>query len=172
MIERICSHTNPDLLVMSYSQDYCITDLTMIPKFFFTPDVIEKRNPLVQTARRPGWIGCNILYSKIPEQGRVCIINNGSVKSVCEIVEKYTTIERLKTMNLESRGWLLDVLNCVNQISTNEFTLQDMYRYVDILKQLHINNNNIEAKIRQQLQILRNKGFIEFLDRGYYRKRI
>ncbi|MBQ1398560.1 MAG: restriction endonuclease, partial [Clostridia bacterium] len=36
--------------------------------------------------------------------------------------------------------------------------------------QKHIHNNNIEAKIRQQLQILRDKGFIEFLERGHYRK--
>jgi len=38
------------------------------------------------------------------------------------------------------------------------------------LKLKHIENKNIEAKIRQQLQFLRDKGFIEFLGRGKYRK--
>ena len=42
--------------------------------------------------------------------------------------------------------------------------------YVELMKV--VNNNNIEAKIRQQLQILRNKGIIEFLERGHYRKKI
>ncbi|MCI9138110.1 MAG: hypothetical protein HFH48_11245 [Lachnospiraceae bacterium] len=46
-----------------------------------------------------------------------------------------------------------------------------MYLYIEILQEKHKNNHNIEAKIRQQLQILRDKGFIEFLGRGHYRKR-
>ena len=37
---------------------------------------------------------------------------------------------------------------------------------------VHLNpqNHNVEAKIRQQLQILRDLGFIEFLGKGQYRK--
>jgi len=31
-------------------------------------------------------------------------------------------------------------------------------------------NNNIEAKIRQQLQILRDNGVVEFIGRGLYKK--
>ncbi len=170
MIERICSHTNPDLFVMRYSTNYCITDLTIIPKFFFVPKIIEKRKPLAPTAKRAGWIGCNILYSNIPKQGKIDIIKNSSVKPVGEIVEKYSIIKKLQTMDLESRSWLLDILSCVNNIPTNEFTLKDIYKYVDVLQQIHINNNNVEAKIRQQLQFLRDKGFIEFLERGHYKK--
>ena len=34
----------------------------------------------------------------------------------------------------------------------------------------HPENNNIEAKIRQQLQFLRDKGFIQFLSPGQYKK--
>lgn len=70
-----------------------------------------------------------------------------------------------------SRSWLFDVLNCVNSIETKEFYLQEIYEYSEILQKKHINNHNVEAKIRQQLQFLRDKGFIEFIDRGYYRKR-
>jgi type II restriction enzyme len=32
------------------------------------------------------------------------------------------------------------------------------------------NNNNIQAKIRQQLQILRDKGYLKFTGRGKYEK--
>ncbi|MDE6698369.1 MAG: hypothetical protein K2J91_02695 [Lachnospiraceae bacterium] len=40
-----------------------------------------------------------------------------------------------------------------------------------IIKNTYIGKkHNIEAKIRQQLQFLRDTGFIEFLCRGQYRK--
>ena len=89
-----------------------------------------------------------------------------------EIVENYAQIKRLQTNNLESRGWLLDVLNCVNEITSTDFSLQDIYKFVEQLQEKHINNHNVEAKIRQQLQILRDKGFIEFTTRGHYKKLI
>lgn len=128
MIARITSITNPALFIMRYSKDYNVTDLTLIPKFFFVPHIIEKRKPLAPTTRRAGWTGCNI-------------------------------------------SWLFDVLNCVNRIETDEFCLQDVYTYGEVLQEKHRNNHNVEAKIRQQLQFLRDKGFIVFLGRGHYRKR-
>jgi type II restriction enzyme len=45
-----------------------------------------------------------------------------------------------------------------------------MYSFVEELRVKHPNNNNIEAKIRQQLQFLRDKGFIDFSSRGIYKK--
>ena len=171
MIERITSATNPALFAMSYDADYCVTNLMLIPKFFFVPEIIEKRKSLAPTAKRAGWTGCNILFSDIPMQGKINIIQNSNILSAVEVVDNYNIIQKLQTNNLESRGWLLDVLNCINDIDKTEFTLQDVYSYVEILRQKHITNNNIEAKIRQQLQILRDKGFIEFLDRGHYRKK-
>ena len=52
----------------------------------------------------------------------------------------------------------------------NTKTLEEMYQFADELQSKHIENHNIKAKIRQQLQILRDKGFIEFLGNGHYRK--
>lgn len=171
MIGRITSITNPELFVMLYSSDYYVTDFIFIPKFFFVPQIIEKRRPLSSTARRAGWTGCNILYSEIPQQGKIDIVKDGVVKSKEEIVKSYAQIKKLETQNITSRSWLFDVLNCVNSIETKEFYLQEIYEYSEILQKKHINNHNVEAKIRQQLQFLRDKGFIEFIDRGYYRKR-
>jgi len=45
-----------------------------------------------------------------------------------------------------------------------------MYQFEAMLTIKHPNNHNIKAKIRQQLQLLRDKGFIDFLDRGIYKK--
>lgn len=46
----------------------------------------------------------------------------------------------------------------------------DVYAYSSDLMKKHPWNSNINAKIRQQLQVLRDKGFIEFAGRGKYRK--
>ena len=171
MLERITSITNPGLFVLQYSLDYIVTDLILVPKFFFVPQIIEKRKPLASSARRAGWTGCNILYSKIPQQGKISIMENGIIKSISEVVEKYNKIKGVETQDIDSRSWLVDVLSCVDCIESNEFSLQEIYAYTEILQEKHINNHNVEAKIRQQLQFLRDRGVIEFLGKGHYRKR-
>lgn len=170
MIERINSMDNPDLFVLNYSGSYEVTDLCLVPKFFFTESIIEKRKPLAPTARRSGWIGCNILLDCIPMQGRLKIIEGQKLCNSSDIVDAYARIKKLSTDSMEKRGWLMDVLNCVNATKAADFSLKDIYAFSEQLRKKHINNHNIEAKIRQQLQILRDKGFIEFTDRGHYRK--
>lgn len=170
MIRRITSTTNPDLLLLTYSKDFDVVDLLVVPKFFFTPEIIERRNPLSSTARRAGWVGCNILYSSIPAQGKISIIQNRIINDMDLVVEEYARAKRLQVNAIEQRGWLLDVLNCVNTIPAKEFYLKEVYDFSDVLQKQHTENHNIEAKIRQQLQILRDKGFVEFLERGHYRK--
>lgn len=64
----------------------------------------------------------------------------------------------------------MDVLNCIDKIPAATFSLRDVYSFVPSLKARHPENNNIEAKIRQQLQFLRDKGFIQFLSPGKYKK--
>lgn len=170
MIERIESNENPQLFIMQYANNFSVTDLILIPKFFFTPDIIEKRKPLLENARRAGWIGCNILYEKIPEQGKINIIHEGKEFDSGEVVQNYTKIKKLQTKDINLRGWLSDILNCINSIQSENFSLQEIYKFADFLKSKHGENRNVEAKIRQQLQFLRNKGFVEFTGRGKYRK--
>ena len=171
MIERITSNQNPDFFFMNYSiEDDCVKDLILIPKHFFVPDIIEKRKPLAETARRAGWVGCNILIGKIPEQGRVNIIENGKINSIQAVIQKVNRGKLLATDDLNARGWLLDVLTCINSVQFDIFSLSMMYDFCDFLSVKHPNNNNIQAKIRQQLQQLRDLGFIEFLGHGQYRK--
>ena len=170
MLERINSTSNPDLLILQYSKSLEVVNLTLVPKFFFVPSIIEKRKPLSENARRAGWIGCNILYSYIPAQGKIDIIKNQQLNEMESVVRQYAKAKELQTNDIDKRSWLLDILYCVNSINKIDFSLQDMYKYTSFLKRKHCENNNIEAKIRQQLQILRDKGFIEFLGRGNYRK--
>jgi type II restriction enzyme len=49
------------------------------------------------------------------------------------------------------------------------FTLNEIYSFEKYLKMKHPENNNIQAKIRQQLQILRDKNYLEFVERGKYK---
>lgn len=171
MIERITSNQNPDFLFMSYSKtDYVVKNLILIPKHFFVPDIIEKRKPLAQTARRAGWVGCNIVIEKVPKQGRIPIVSNGKIIEASQVVEKVNISSRLETKDINSRSWIMDVLTCVNKIPMNRFSLADVYSFEEKLQNMHPENHNVRPKIRQQLQLLRDKGFIEFLGKGKYKK--
>lgn len=150
--------------------DNRVIDMIFIPKYFFTPNIIEKRNPLKETARRAGWTGCNILIGKIPEQAKIKVIENSIVNNVEDVVLQVKKCDSISTEDIIARGWLLDILNCINAIKTREFYLSDVYNFENILSIKHPENNNIQAKIRQQLQLLRDKGFIRFLGQGKYQK--
>lgn len=168
-IHRITSKDNPHLFVMQY-RDLHLTNLDFIPKYFFTPDVLEKRKPLATTARKAGWVGCNILYKNIPKQGKIPIIEHEIMMPPDQVVKRYKHTTALKTNDMEQRGWLMDVLQCMNEIPQNQFTLHQIYAFADTLAQKHPCNHNIKAKIRQQLQVLRENGYLLFLGDGRYKK--
>ena len=95
------------------------------------------------------------------------------VKSKDEVLEKWSKTDFVKTtQNVESKGWLLDVLMCVEKIKKEEFSLEDVYAFEVALKAKHPSNNNVRAKVRQQLQFLRDKGVLDFVGRGQYRMRL
>ncbi len=169
MIERITSFSNPHLFVMTYA-DWAVNNLLLIPSNFFVPAIIEKRKPLAPTARRAGWVGCNISIGDVPESGRIFIIRKGRQEDRHRVIDLCQRALSLASNKLESRGWLLDVLKCVERVSGEEFCLGDVYAFADELQHLHPENNFVRAKIRQQLQVLRDKGFIQFVERGRYRK--
>ena len=64
-------------------------------------------------------------------------------------------------------GWTRDIEDALRAMGVeigDEFTLTDAYRCVPLLSKLHPNNSNVEAKIRQQLQVLKDNGVLRFLD--------
>ncbi|MEI6488637.1 MAG: restriction endonuclease, partial [Bacteroidota bacterium] len=72
--------------------------------------------------------------------------------------------------SIDSKGWILDIMKCVDSINKRTFSLDDVYMFENDLKLKHPENNFIKDKIRQQLQVLRDKGIIEFAGRGNYKK--
>ena len=61
-------------------------------------------------------------------------------------------------------------MSCVRS-ARPEFDLAEVYKSEEKLAKLHPANRHVRDKIRQQLQVLRDLGILEFLGRGEYRLR-
>lgn len=169
MIERINSKDNPNFFFLTYSPELTVNNFLIIPKHFFTPDIIIKRPPLPNTARRAGWVGCKINLNKIPELGKVFLVKNQQPVAINRVTEQFHKSTFLHERKIANRGWTLEVMRCVDKLP-ERFTLSEVYYFSDYLKSLYPENHNIQAKIRQQLQVLRDHGLIEFLGNGHYCK--
>jgi type II restriction enzyme len=170
--ERLAASNNPNLLLMNYDlKSLAVVNLFIVPKHFFVRDIIEERKPLAATARRAGWIGSNILLGRVPEAGKIHIVQNGLIRPKDLVLEEWQRTLFLRDQPLEARGWLLDVMKCVESLGKRDFTLDEVYSFESKLGELYPGNQNVRPKIRQQLQYLRDRGFIEFISRGNYRLR-
>ncbi len=171
MIERLGSKIKPNFFFMSYKNEtYFVSNFFVIPKYFFVPEIIEKRKALSENAKRAGWIGSNILFSKIPDSGKIFYIENGNEFSREDVLDKWQKTVFIKNIKqTEAKGWIFDIMNCIESLDKKEFLLPDIYKFEKDLKILHPKNKNIKAKIRQQLQFLRDKGYLEFKEKGKYK---
>lgn len=171
MLRRLADIHSPNFFLLNYDlSSYQVSNFLVIPKHFFVPEIIEKRRPLSVSARRAGWTGCNILLNKIPESGRIFLIKDKRVEpkeNVYAIWQKTLFLREEK--EISAKGWLLDIMRCVDNLGKKEFTLDEVYAFETELSQLHPENKHIKDKIRQQLQFLRDKGYLDFVSRGYYR---
>ena len=70
---------------------------------------------------------------------------------------------------ITAKGWLLDTMRIIEKLGKREFKLDNVYTFEKELNKLHPGNKHIKDKIRQQLQILRDKDYLDFVSRGYYR---
>jgi type II restriction enzyme len=172
MLERLAADNNPNLILLSYHRpERRVTNLSVVPKQFFTAAIIEKRKPLAATARRAGWVGCNILLSLVPDAGKIAVIRDGVLEPKDAVLEQWRRTCFLRDESVSARGWLIEVLRCVELIDRTDFELADVYAFEGRLRERYPENQHVREKLRQQLQVLRDAGFIEFLGRGRYRKR-
>ena len=167
--------TAPNYAFLDYNRDaWKVTGLFVVPGHFITEAVIQRRPPLPPTARRAGWVGSKILLSRLPPEGRIAVVSNGSPIGPQTVRDNWNKFQFLKEDSRGIGGWAADVLSAVRrlQASTGQdtFTLRTFYaRFEDTLAEQHPDNRNVRAKIRQQLQVLRDGGVLEFLGRGRYR---
>jgi type II restriction enzyme len=172
MCERLMASNNPNLMLMNYDLgSLSVKSLCIVPKHFFVREIIEERKPLASTARRAGWIGCNILLHRIPDSGKIYFVRDGQALAKSAVLAKWRQTLFLRDENAAARGWLIEVMKCVDAIGRPEFQLEDVYAYERRLGEIYPDNHNVRPKIRQQLQVLRDHGYLEFVWRGSYRLR-
>jgi type II restriction enzyme len=163
----ILEDRTPDLFVLHYDLDsWAVRTVLLVPHFAFALSAVERRKPLAPTARRAGWVGCNILLDKIPMHARISVVNEGTLQTPRQVRSSYN---RLAHWKVTSRKTRLDSGQIVQSLGKMEFTLADVYAHTDSLAKLHPKNAHVRDKIRQQLQVLRDLGLLEFLGGGSYR---
>jgi type II restriction enzyme len=109
MIKRLNEANNPNLFLLNYNLNLAqVTNLTVVPKYFLVPDLIEKRKPLADTARRARWIGCNIILQGIPQSGRISLVEAGGFRPKAEVLADWRkTVFVRQQKRLDGRGWLI-----------------------------------------------------------------
>ena len=98
------------------------------------------------------------------------MVKNTEIINKEKVKESFSRTLFIRDKSLDSKGWILDILKCIDLIPNKDFKLEDIYKFETNLKLKHPNNNFIKDKIRQQLQLLRDRGLIEFKGNGNYKK--
>ncbi len=173
MCTRLAGNDNPSLILMNYDlARLSVTNLFFVPKHFFVREIIQERKPLAPTARRAGWVGCNILIGEIPAAGKIFLVRDGRQAPKDLVLEQWRNTLFLKDQVGAARGWLIEVMKCIDAVGSRDFALDDVYAQEDRLHRLYPGNRNVRPKIRQQLQVLRDRNYLDFVSRGRYRLRV
>jgi len=135
---------------------------------FLTPSVVEKRNPLRESAVRAGWIGCNIRLDRIGPDGQVDLIADGKAVPRELVRKRFGQLSSLAAIAPNERGWTTLTLSVIRRLCKQQFTLQELYAQESLFSETYPGNRHIREKIRQQLQVLRDMGIIRFDGRGTY----
>jgi hypothetical protein len=163
----LAANDNPSLFLLNYDlKQLAVTNFLIVPKHFFILDVIAERKPLAPTARRAGWIGSHILLDRIPEAGKIYIVKNGLLQPKEAVLDEWKKTLFLRDQRLEARGWLIEVMKCVEAVGKSEFDLNEVYAFEKRLSGIYPNNMHVKQKIRQQLQVLRDREYLEFVGHG------
>lgn len=169
MMEKIHGGTAPTLCLLERTEDWVVRGLKVTHSSFVLPDAIEKRRPLQASARRSGWVGCNIRLDRINSSAEVAVVDAGIVQPVELVRRRFQRFLPLAKKSAEQRGWTLLTLGMVRRLGKGGFTLQEMYGLEAEFARAYPQNRHVRDKIRQQLQILRDLGVLAFEGRGEYR---
>lgn len=169
MIRAIQEERTPNLYALHYDKvSWRVENLILIPHFALLQSAIEPRKPLSSTARRAGWVGCFIALKNIPSDAKIHLVSNGNYVHNTQVRKCFRRLRPLQEISLQERSWSFDVLRIARSLGKKEFSNSDIYNFTLQLQKLHPKNNHIEAKIRRQLQFLRDKGFLMQVQRGIW----
>lgn len=171
MIERLeRKGGGPHLALLRYCPEaLSVRDLLVVPAAFLTRAMILPRKPLGERARRAGWVGCNIRIADLPDAARIAVVRDGAALPRADVLRRVGQATAVQG-NLAERTWLMETLRRVERLET-EFDLADVYGFEPELQARFPANRNIRPKLRQQLQRLRDAGFLAFLGGSRYRRR-
>ena len=176
MQQRLAAANNPSLFVMGYDRAaHRVSELIVVPRHFFTEGIVRARQPLGPNARRAGWQGCVIRLKDVPAAGRIPLIRHGAPRPQDEVRAAWAATLFLRDTKQEARGWLLAVMQAVEVVTAAagrpDFTLAELYAREPDLAARFPANRYVREKMRQQLQALRDRGWLRFEGRGRYRLR-
>ncbi|MEY2466918.1 MAG: hypothetical protein QOD03_1439 [Verrucomicrobiota bacterium] len=192
MMDAIKEDRAPSYFFLHYDlETWSVKNLILVPHFAFPPSAIIECPPLSPTARRAGWVGCNFALNRIPADARIPVVIEKQIVPASEVRSLFRKVKPLKEISVKQRGWTLDVLNVVRRIisegraprdpnfsemsgtrgtrPSDTFTTAEVYAFAPELEKLHPGNRHIRDKIRQQLQVLRDLGFLIHVERGEWR---
>jgi type II restriction enzyme len=172
LADAVVNGTVPNFLFLQYDPDaWRVENLQLVPRFFMSLSALAEQKPLGPSARRSGHILCNILLSQLPFDARIYIVRQVRVENKEIVRAQWTRFAFLKGKEHELRGWTANVLAEVRQLGKSTFSLKEFYEASqDRLSALHPENEHVRDKMRQQLQVLRDHGIVEFLGKGRYRQ--
>ncbi len=172
-LDKINSDKSSHWILLEHN-NFTVSGLTFIPKYFFYDEMIEPRKELSETAKRHGWQGCRIALNMIPSFGKISYIKNNKEVDKKIINYKLGKASAFKKSDLKNKNWKLEVLSIVDSIPETIFSANNLYEFIPMLEKKHPDNHHIDARIRETLQQLRNEGYIKFLDtegfKGLYQK--
>jgi type II restriction enzyme len=171
MLEAVLGNKSPSFFLLHYRlPEWLVQNLLLIPRFAISPSALIKRKPLSARARRSNWTGYVLNVALIPDAAKISLITEGLEMAHDEVREKYSRIARLQKLNPEQRGWTLDVLRCVESLPNAQFSNEDIYSFEPELAKLYPQNHHIRDKIRQQLQVLRDRDLLKQVERGVWQR--
>lgn len=142
--------------------------LIAIHSSLITDRAVERRPALALTARRAGYILCNIRLDRIPKDGEITLIKDGVERASADVRREFQRYLPLSRLTAERRGWTALTLDVLRGLQTTDFTLSDVYAHEKIFTSAYPSNRHVREKIRQQLQTLRDIGVLEFRGNGRY----
>jgi type II restriction enzyme len=170
MLRTIREGNTPTFLLLEYSPTWSILGLRAIHHSLITEAAIEIRKPLAASARRAGWVGCNIVLPAIAIDGQIPLVTEGVIRGKEIVREAFARLESLSLLSTKKRTWAATILNLLQHLPCHQFSLEDMYGFELELQSLFPKNGNIKPKIRQQLQFLRDAGLVRFCGEGRYER--
>jgi type II restriction enzyme len=124
--ERLAADNNPSLFLLNYDlKQFVVRNFFVVPKHFFVREIIVERKPLAQTARRAGWIGSHILLNEIPQSGKIYLVRDGRIEPKAAVLKQWKSTLFLRDEGQEARGWLIEVMKCVETIGKTDFNITD-----------------------------------------------